>query len=111
MGVYKMAQAQSPDPNFETDFWKDANVRKTWDEIVPGQPRQTIPYKLTQEAIALYCKAVGETNPLYLDEAAAKAGPFGGIIAPPAIHILLMFPSTPAHHLTPSPPTPNPPPP
>ena len=65
-----MAQAQ----NFETDFWKDANLRKSWDEIVPGEPRKTQPYLLTQEAIALYCKAVGETNPLYLDEKAAKAG-------------------------------------
>ena len=81
---------------FETDFWKDANLRKIWDEIVPGEPRKTLPYTLTQEAIALYCQAVGETNPLYLDEAAAKAGPFGGLIAPPSIHILLMFACTPA---------------
>ena len=32
---------------FETDFWKDANLRKVWDEIVPGEPRTTIPYTLT----------------------------------------------------------------
>ena len=63
-----MAQAQA----FETDFWKDENLRKVWDEIVPGEPRKTIPYLLTKEAIALLCKAVGETNPLYLDEAYAK---------------------------------------
>ena len=81
---------------FETDFWKGANLRKIWDEIVPGEPRKTLPYTLTQAAIALYCKAVGETNPLYLDEAAAKTGPFGGLIAPPSIHILLMFACTPA---------------
>jgi len=41
------------------------------------------------------CRLGGETNPLYLDEAAAKAGPFGGLIAPPSIHILLMFACTP----------------
>ena len=29
-----MAPAQA----FETDFWKDANLRKSWDEIVPGEP-------------------------------------------------------------------------
>ena len=39
---------------------------------------------------------VGETNPLYLDEKAAKAGPHGGLVAPPSIHILLMFSCTPA---------------
>lgn len=87
-----MAQAQA----FETDFWKDANLRKKWDEIVPGEPRKTLAYTLTREAIALYCQAVGETNPLYLDEVAAKKGPFGGLIAPPSIHILLMFACTPA---------------
>ena len=43
-----MAQAQAA---FETDFWKDANLRKVWDEIVPGEPRKTIPYVLTKEAI------------------------------------------------------------
>ncbi len=38
-----MAQAET----FETDFWKDANLRKMWDDIVPGEPRKTIPYTLT----------------------------------------------------------------
>ena len=38
---------------FETDFWKDANLRKSWDEIVPGEPRKTLPYVLTREAIEL----------------------------------------------------------
>ena len=49
-----MAQAQA----FETDFWKDANLRKVWDEIIPGVPRKTIPYTLTREAIELYCRSV-----------------------------------------------------
>ncbi|MGA2025663.1 MAG: monoamine oxidase, partial [Syntrophobacteraceae bacterium] len=31
----------------ETDFWKDAESRKIWDDIVPGEPRKTIPYTLT----------------------------------------------------------------
>ena len=54
-----MAQAEA----FETDFWKDANLRKVWDDIVPGEPRKTIPYTLTREAIELYCKSVGEDHP------------------------------------------------
>ena len=37
---------------FETDFWKHASLRKVWDDIVPGEPRKTIPYTLTREAIA-----------------------------------------------------------
>src|SRR5438874_9743555 len=87
-----MAHAEA----FETDFWKDANLRKVWDDIVPGEPRKSIPYTLTREAIELYCKAVGETHPIYFDEAYARTTRFGGLIAPPAIHILLMFACTPA---------------
>lgn len=88
-------QDQKTDEGFETDFWKDANIRKTWDDIIPGVPRKTLPYTLTREAITLYCQSVGETNPLYLDEDYAMAGPYGGLIAPPSIHILLMFACTP----------------
>ena len=74
---------------FETDFWKDANLRKVWDDIVPGAPRKTVPYTLTRQAIELYCKAVGEDHPLYFDEAYAKTTRYGGLVAPPSIHILL----------------------
>ena len=42
------------------------------------------PLVVTAERIANFCIAVGETNPLYLDPAAAAAGPHRGIIAPPA---------------------------
>ena len=87
-----MAQAEA----FETDFWKDANLRKVWDDIVPGEPRKTIPYTLTREAIELYCKSVGEDHPIYFDEAYARTTRYGGLIAPPSIHILLMFSCTPA---------------
>ena len=42
------------------------------------------PIVVTAERIADFCEAVGETNPLYVDPVAAAAGPFGGIVAPPA---------------------------
>jgi 3-hydroxybutyryl-CoA dehydratase len=86
-----MSEAQ-----FETDFWKDAAARKSWDELVPGEPRRTLAYLLTAEAIRKFCHAVGDLHPLYLDEAYAKRSPYGGLIAPPSIHILLMFACTPA---------------
>jgi acyl dehydratase len=85
-----------PHKAYETDFWKDASRRKTWDDIVPGELRPTIPYVLTKEAIQKYCRSVGETNPLYFDEEFAKKSMYGGLIAPPSIHILLMFACTPA---------------
>ena len=45
-------EPMSQAPSFETDFWKDANLRKVWDDIVPGEPRKTVPYRLTREAMA-----------------------------------------------------------
>jgi len=42
------------------------------------------PLVVTAERIANFCRAVGETNPLYLDPAVAAAGPHRGIIAPPS---------------------------
>ncbi len=62
----------------------------------PASRAQTIPYTLTKEAIELYCKSVGEDHPIYFDEAYAKTTRYGGLIAPPSIHILLMFSCTPA---------------
>jgi uncharacterized protein len=35
--------------------------------------------------IRRWCEAIGERNPLYLDEAAARAGPHGELVAPPAM--------------------------
>ena len=84
-----MQAEKSAAPAFETDFWKDANLRKIWDEIVPGVPRKTLPYKLTREAIALYCKAVGETNPLHHDVAGRHgAGKVFLRAAPPGTGII-----------------------
>jgi acyl dehydratase len=83
-------------PSFETNFWKDDRNRKVWDEIIPGAPRKTLPYTLTLEAIHQYCRVVGDLHPLYFDEAYAASSPYQGLIAPPSIHILLMFACTPA---------------
>src|SRR5690606_13304705 len=41
--------------------------------------------EVTREHIEEYCRSMGETNPLYLDEAAAAEGPYGGIVAPPGL--------------------------
>lgn len=38
---------------------------------------------ITKEEIIEYAASLGETNPLYTDEAAAAQGPYGGLIASP----------------------------
>lgn len=40
-------------------------------------------YQVTKDEILGFAKSVGETNPLYTDEAYAATTPHGGLIAPP----------------------------
>ena len=82
----------------ETNFWKHQSVRKIWDQIVPGEPIETLPHTLKLEEIHRLCRAVGDLNPLYFDEAYAKATPYKGLVAPSYIHILLMFTCTPINY-------------
>jgi acyl dehydratase len=56
-----------------------------YDESVVGREVEAGTYEITPERIEAYCESLGETNELYTDEEAAKAGPYGGIIAPPGI--------------------------
>jgi hypothetical protein len=49
----------APTEAFETNFWKDANLRKVWDDIVPGEPRKTVPYTLTSRALPWFESYVG----------------------------------------------------
>lgn len=73
------------------DFWAQAKNRKLWDEIIPGEWRKTIPYELTEESIQQYCRSIGDMHPIYFDEAYAAKSIYGGLIAPPTIHALLIF--------------------
>ena len=45
-------------------------------------------YNVTKEEIVEFAQAVGETNPLYTDEAYAKTTPYGSIIAPPTFCVV-----------------------
>jgi uncharacterized protein len=51
----------------------------------PASPARTAPDAVNLPMIRRWCEAMGERNPLYLDEATAAAGPHGGIVAPPAM--------------------------
>jgi acyl dehydratase len=45
-------------------------------------------YQVTREEILAFAQSVGETNPLYTDEAYAKTTPYGGLIAPPTFGVV-----------------------
>jgi acyl dehydratase len=47
----------------------------------------TDPVEVKADKIKRYCEALGETNPIYTDEEAAKKGPYGGIVAPPSFAV------------------------
>jgi acyl dehydratase len=58
----------------------------TYDESVVGVEVDAGRAEVTRELIAAYCETLGETNPLWTDDAwATSQGPYGGIIAPPAL--------------------------
>ncbi len=44
-------------------------------------------FYVDRTGILLFASALGETNPIYYDEAQAKATPLGGVIAPPTFAI------------------------
>jgi 3-hydroxybutyryl-CoA dehydratase len=48
----------------------------------------------TLEIIQGYARAIGDLNPLYFDEDYARRSRFGGLIAPPTIHVPLLFLAT-----------------
>jgi acyl dehydratase len=59
-----------------------------WEVAEIGDEAPPFRYGVTREAIAKYCDAVRNFNPLYLQEAAAKAGPFERIVAPPSFALM-----------------------
>ena len=54
-------------------------------ETPPGEAQATA------EEIAGFCESIGDTRPEYVDAAAATAGPFGGLIAPPTFPMRVLF--------------------
>ena len=81
-------RAQAP------DFTVTDEERKHFDEIVIGEEIPTKPCTLTKEMIQKYAEAIEDHDPLYFDEQYAKKSRFGGLIAPPTIHALLLFECT-----------------
>src|SRR5690348_14259024 len=55
----------------------------TYDETAVGVEVEAGSVEVTREMIARYCENLGETNPLWTDDAWAATGPYEGIIAPP----------------------------
>jgi acyl dehydratase len=53
-----------------------------------GKKYPPIVYEIGKEKIKEYARAIGDSNPLYLDDEKAKASKYGGIIAPPTFVVV-----------------------
>jgi acyl dehydratase len=71
-----------------------------YDRSVIGVEVVGEPQPITKELILTFCAAIGETNPLFTDEDAAKAGPYGGLVAPPSFWAALEAPDPPDPQVT-----------
>ena len=69
----------------------DAGDTLDFDRSVLGVDVDIGSYQVTKEEIIAYAKALGETNPLYVDEEAAKAGPYRTVIAPAGFYTYMRF--------------------
>ena len=48
------------------------------------------PFEVTGELIQGFCRAIGEANPLYTDEEAARRAGYPGLVAPPTLCTLFV---------------------
>ena len=56
-----------------------------YDRSLLGKEYKTGPFQVSADLIKDYCKSLGETNPIYTDEEAAKKAGHPGLVAPPAL--------------------------
>jgi acyl dehydratase len=58
----------------------------SYDASVVGVEVETGRFEVTKDHILSFCEALDDTNPLFTDDEAAKSGPYGSVVAPPAFY-------------------------
>ncbi len=84
-----MSQTENPLDAFERDFRAGIGREYSLDD-------ERIVHEATRDTIFNFAEAVGDANPLWLDEDYAARGPFGDLVAPPAFLYAVTHGSTPA---------------
>ena len=92
-----MKETENPLDAFERDY--RAVIGKDYD-LNP----ERIVREATRDTIFNFAEAVGDANPLWIDEDYAARGPFGDLVAPPAFLYAVTHGSTPANGAPGSPP-------
>lgn len=78
---------------FDRDFLSGWELFDTWDEVEVGRVHQSPhDYLVKAEDIIYYNRAIGETDPLMIDETAALAhSPTGHVIPHPIFFLAMLF--------------------
>jgi acyl dehydratase len=58
-----------------------------------GKTYEPVQYAVGREKVREYARAVGETNPVYLDVAAARSAGYADVVAPPMFAVVYSAPS------------------
>ena len=58
-----------------------------------GKSYQPVVYAVGREKVREYARAVGETNPVYLDVEAARAAGYADVVAPPMFAVVYSAPA------------------
>ena len=59
------------------------NVIDRWRSLVGESSREPVANLIERGAVRKFAEAIGDPNPLYVDETAAKGSRYGALIAPP----------------------------
>ena len=59
------------------------NAIERWRSLVGARSQQPVENVVERGAVRKFAEAIGDPNPLYVDEATAKRSRYGGLIAPP----------------------------
>jgi len=95
-----MSQSENPLDAFERDY--RAEIGKEYD--LDGE---RIVHEATRDTIFNFAEAVGDGNPLWIDEDYAARSRFGGLVAPPTFLYAVTHGSTPANGRPGRPPRPD----
>ena len=61
-----------------------------YDRSLYGKEHVAGPFEVTKELIGAFTQSIGETDPLFVDEAAARAAGYSGLLAPPTFCTVLV---------------------
>ncbi len=56
-----------------------------YDRSLVGKEYRTGPYEVSTQLVRDFCSSIGETNPIYVDEKAARTAGHDSVLAPPTL--------------------------